>query len=172
LNELTRILSSDQIITMSYLQDRKVVIFHSDTIELSSRIIEGTYPNIDYVIPKSHTTRAILSTVAFLDACKQLIKVVGKDCTARINVIPDDKTGKVEISTKSDNEDDIKIELDASVEGSGLQIGFQTVYLRDALNAVDTPDVIFEFTTKDRPCVIRPMNDNNSIQVIMAYYLG
>jgi len=171
LNELTRILSSDQIITMSYLQDRKVVIFHSDTIELSSQIIEGIYPNIDYVIPKSHTTRAILSTVAFLDACKQLIKVAGKDCIAHIDIIPGDKP-RMEISTKSDNEDDIKIELDTSVEGSGVQISFKTVYLRDALNAIDTSDVIFEFTTKDRACVIWPINDNNSIQIIMPYYLN
>ena len=172
LTELTHVINDDQIVTMIYMPDKKVVVFHLDTIELSSQIIEGTYPDIDYVIPKSHTTRAILSTVAFLDACKQLIKVAGKDCIARINVIPDDKTGKVEISTKSDNEDDIKIELDASVEGSGLQIGFKTVYLRDALNAVDTPDVIFDTTTSNNPCVIRPTDDNNSIQVIMPCYLN
>jgi DNA polymerase-3 subunit beta len=176
LSELARVAGdADQVVTMSLPKDRNQVIFNLKNIELISQLIEGTYPNVEQVIPKSHTTRTIVSTAAFLKACKQA-EIFAREGThiARINIVPggDLQPGKVEISGQSEETGFNQTDVEASIEGSALLIAFNVRFLREVLEIIKTPNVVLETTADNSPGLIKPAGEQDFLHVIMPMHLG
>ncbi|MDQ6644332.1 MAG: DNA polymerase III subunit beta, partial [Chloroflexota bacterium] len=65
LSELARILPSEGAVQMIVTPNRSQVLFHTEQIDLVSRLIEGNFPNYRQIIPKEHTTRAVVDTKTF-----------------------------------------------------------------------------------------------------------
>ena len=90
LSELARIISDgDQVVDMILPPDRGQVIFQMQDIQLVSQLIEGTFPDYEQIIPRGHQTRTVLSTDAFLKACKQA-EIFAREGTliARVSITP------------------------------------------------------------------------------------
>jgi len=176
LSELARVAGdADQAVTMSLPKERNQVVFHLKDIELVSQLIEGTYPNVEQVIPKSHTTRTIVSTAAFLKACKQA-EIFAREGThiARINIVPggDLQPGKVEISGQSEETGFNQTDVEASIEGSALLIAFNVRFLREVLEIIKTPNVVLETMADNSPGLIKPAGEQDFLHVIMPMHLG
>jgi DNA polymerase-3 subunit beta len=176
LTELARIASdSDPTITMVIPPNRGQVIFHMKDIELVSQLIEGSYPDLEQVIPRSHQTRTVISTPAILKACKQA-EIFAREGThiARIQITPgsDQQPGTVEISGQSEETGFNQTVIDANIEGNPLLIAFNVRFLREVLDVVKTPNVILETNIETTPGVFRPAGDDNFLHVIMPMHLG
>ncbi|HEY62074.1 MAG TPA: DNA polymerase III subunit beta [Anaerolineae bacterium] len=176
LSELARItIDGDQVVTMILPPHSGRVIFRSKDAELVSQLIEGTFPDYEQIIPRSHETRTILSTSAFLKACKQA-EIFAREGSliARIHISPGDELqpGKVEISGQSEETGSNVTVIDASIEGIPLLIAFNVRYLREVLDVIKTPDVALETTADTSPGIIRPVGEDNFLHVIMPMHLG
>jgi DNA polymerase III subunit beta len=176
LSELARISGDgDQTLTMVLPPGRGQVIFHLKDTELTSQLIEGTFPDLEQVIPRSSRTRTVLSTSAFLKACKQA-EIFAREGShiARINVVPGGELqpGKVEISGQSEEAGSNQTEVDASIEGSGLTIAFNVRFLREVLDVIGTPNVALETTAETSPGILKPVGEENFLHVIMPMHLG
>lgn len=176
LSELARISGDgDQTLTMVLPPGRGQVIFHLKDTELTSQLIEGTFPDLEQVIPRSSRTRTVLSTSAFLKACKQA-EIFAREGShiARINVVPGGELqpGKVEISGQSEEAGFNQTEVDASIEGSGLTIAFNVRFLREVLDVIGTPNVALETTAETSPGILKPVGEENFLHVIMPMHLG
>jgi DNA polymerase-3 subunit beta len=106
LGELARIAAEgDEIVNMSIPSGRGQVIFRMKDVELVSQLIEGTFPDFEQIIPRRFDTRAVLSTSAFLKACKQA-EIFAREGShiAKININPGDELqpGTMEISGQSE----------------------------------------------------------------------
>ena len=63
--------------------------------------------------------------------------------------------------------------LDATVDGDDTQIAFNGRYLRDALEAIDTPEVLLQITGPSSPGIIRPSGEPNGyLHVIMPMHVA
>jgi DNA polymerase-3 subunit beta len=176
LSELARIITDgEQVITMNLPPDRGQVIFQSDDIQLVSQLIEGTFPDYEQIIPRNFETRSVLSTAAFLKACKQA-EIFAREGShiARINITPGGelKPGTIVISGQSEETGSNQTEVDATIEGSPLLIAFNVRFLREVLDVINTPDVALETTQDAAPGVIRPVGEDNFLHVIMPMHLG
>jgi DNA polymerase-3 subunit beta len=176
LSELARISADgDQSITMSLPPGRGQVIFRMKDAELVSQLIEGAFPDYEQIIPRSHQTRTVLSTSAFLKACKQA-EIFAREGShiARVNITPGGELqpGTVEISGHSEETGFSQTTVDASIEGQPLLIAFNVRFLREVLDVINTPDVAMETTVDTAPGVIRPVGDENFLHVIMPMHLG
>jgi DNA polymerase-3 subunit beta len=176
LGELARIASDgDQLVTMVIPSGRGQVIFHMKDVELVSQLIEGSYPDLEQVIPRSTQTRTILSTSAFLKACKQA-EIFAREGShiARINIIPGSELepGKVEISGQSEETGQNLTVVDATIEGPAILIAFNVRFLREVLDVIRTPNVALETTADTSPGVFRPVGEDNFLHVIMPMHLG
>lgn len=180
LSELARILSDgEKPLTMVISPTRAQVIFRHDDVEVVSQLIDGTYPNIEQIIPQSCETRAVLSTTAFLKACKQA-EIFAREGSliARLNIQPggEMKPGVVEISGQSEETGFNQNLVDANIEGPGLLIAFNVRFLREVLDVIRTPNVALEINAEDRPGVIRPVEVGDGqgefVHVIMPMKLG
>ncbi len=177
LSELARI-SEDgsEVITMSLPPGRGQVIFRTQNTEVISQLIEGTFPDYKQIIPKGHQTRTLLSTAAFLKACKQA-EIFAREGSliAQINITPgseDMEPGEVEISGQSEETGSSQSVLDATIEGEDLIIAFNVRYLREVLDVISTPNVALETTKPTSPGVIRPVGEEEFLHVIMPMHLG
>jgi DNA polymerase III subunit beta len=176
LSELARIASdSETTVTMLIPSNRGQVIFHMKDVELVSQLIDGSYPDLEQVIPRTHQTRTIISTPAILKACKQA-EIFAREGThiARIQITPgaDQQPGTVEISGQSEETGFNQTVIDANIEGTPLLIAFNVRFLREVLDVIKTPNVILETNIETTPGVFRPAGEDNFLHVIMPMHLG
>ncbi len=176
LAELARIASDgESTVNMVLPSGRGQVIFHMKDIELVSQLIEGSYPDLEQVIPRSHQTRTVISTPAILKACKQA-EIFAREGShiARIQVTPgvDNQPGTVEISGQSEETGFNQTVIDANIEGKQLLIAFNVRFLREVLDVIKTANVILETNIETTPGVFRPAGEDNFLHVIMPMHLG
>jgi len=180
LSELARVSGDgDKTLTMILPPGRGQVIFHMDDVELVSQLIEGAFPDYEQIIPLRCETRAVLSTPAFLKACKQA-EIFAREGShiARIHITPGGelKPGQVEISGQSEETGFSQNVVDASIEGESLLIAFNVRFLREVLDVVKTPNVALETTVDTSPGVVRPVGPKDGtsdfLHVIMPMHLG
>jgi len=63
-------------------------------------------------------------------------------------------------------------EIPANVEGSDIEIGFNTRYMLDILRAIDDDSIYMEFTNSVGPCIIKPISGNSYIYFILPVKLA
>lgn len=175
LAELGRVIDAGEPVFMSLPPGRGQVIFHHDSVELVSQLIEGTFPDYNNVVPKNYTTRTVMSTEEFRKACKTS-DIFAREAahTARLKVKPGSELtpGHVTLSATAAETGDNVAELDATVDGGPIEIAFNVKYLVDVLNVIDTPNVALETSTAASPGVIRPVGRDDFLCVVMPMHLG
>ncbi|MBC8505403.1 MAG: DNA polymerase III subunit beta [Anaerolineales bacterium] len=166
--------SSDKVTMLMPAQSGRV-IFRTPNIELATQIIEGTFPDYEQIIPRGHQTRTVLSTDAFLKACKQA-EIFAREGTliARVSITPGGELqpGTVEISGQSEETGSNQTIIDASIEGPPILIAFNVRFMREVLDVIKTPNVALETSTDTSPGVIRPVGQKDFLHVIMPMHLG
>ncbi len=175
MNELARVFSeADKSVTMVVPQGRGQVIFRLKDVELVSQLIDGNFPDYQAIIPKSAKTKTVLSTPAFLKACKQA-EIIAREGNnvIRLDIIPaEEGSGQVEISAQTEETGKSDISVEANIDGSGLLIAFNVKFLREVLEVIHSPNVSLDTNANNSPGVIRPVGDENYVHVIMPMHLG
>lgn len=165
LEELARVLDSDEPVFMSLLEHGPIV-FRNGGLELTAQLIEATYPDYRRIIPTSHTTRVVLTTAEFRKACKTADIFARESAhTLRLRIEPD---GRVIVSAVAAETGDNLAELDAMVEGTeSIEIAFNARYLLDALEAIDIQQATLELTTPTSPATLKPVGRDDQLYVVM-----
>lgn len=132
--------------------------FHQ--VDLVSQLIDAKFPDFNAIIPKSHSTRTVLDTAAFVRALK-VASLFARDASDRVvfHITPGTDTvpGQIVLNATSAEAGDNVSELDAVVEGVPIEVAFNVRYMMEVLSVIDTPQVVLETTRSDRPGVFRPV---------------
>jgi DNA polymerase-3 subunit beta len=176
LTELGRI-SGDQEdpIVITVTPTRNQVIFQLTDIVLVSQLIDGNFPDYRQIIPKDRGTHTVIDAAAFLKACKTAL-IFARDAAhiARLHIKPSSELapGQMVVSATSAETGDDVSELDASIDGTEVEVAFNVRYLIDVLSVAGTPQIALDTTTSSSPGVIRPIGDADFTHVIMPMHLG
>ncbi|MFN8372685.1 MAG: DNA polymerase III subunit beta [Anaerolineae bacterium] len=177
LQEVARIISDeDDVVGITLPAERDIVIFHLKSVDVSTQLLEGKFPDFSAIIPRSYVTATTVYTEDLLRACKRA-EIFARDNanSAKLYVKPPKgpgEPGEVTIIGKSNERGDNEGMIDASVEGEALDISFNIKYLIDVLNVVSEERVIFESNGTQAPGVVRPEGRNDFIAVIMPMSTG
>jgi DNA polymerase-3 subunit beta len=181
LSEVARLLSdgADDQVAINTTPNGNQVYFAFGQTEITSRLIDGQFPDYQRIIPPDAKTKVELSTVDFLRATRAAA-VFARDNSniVRLECSPskDDAelaVGSVLVKSTSAEMGDNEGTLDATVNGDETQIAFNGRYLRDALEAIGTPKVRLEITGPSSPGIIRPSGDPNGyLHVIMPMHVA
>ncbi len=146
--------------------DKNHVFFSTDSITLTSRLIEGTYPNYEQVIPKGNEKEVIVDKIALLKALKRT-SLMSRERTNAVRL--DLEAGKITLISMNPDIGEAREELAAQYKGEPMSIGYNARYLMDILQAMDgesvilllqeplSPTLLHEQENKDYTCVVMPM---------------
>lgn len=167
MKELARIAKEAEAVTA--IIDRNRVIFQAGDITLVSQTIEGAYPNLDQVIPTSFKTRTVLSTANFLKACKQA-EIFSR--TDHYTTVLDIAGEQIKVGGMSSETGATTTTLAAQSEGTPLSIAFNAVFLKQGIEALNTPTFVLETNAETSPGVIRPVGEtaNEFLYVAMPMH--
>jgi DNA polymerase-3 subunit beta len=176
LNELARIADDDTgMVAVSMPEGRNQVIFDMENVVLVTQLIDGNFPDYEPVIPKRHATRTVLNAGEFAKACK-MAEIFAREAshTARVRIEPGNELmpGYATISAVSSETGDNEAQIDAVVEGEGVEIAFNVRYMSQVLSVIDSPQVALETTKSTDPGVIKPVGDDDYLHIIMPMHFG
>jgi DNA polymerase-3 subunit beta len=162
-------------VSLVVTSNRNQVLFHLDNLDVTSRLVEGNYVDIQRVIPTDWATRTIVSTQEFQKAVR-VASFFAKDSAniLRVQVEPgaDLTPGVLTLSANAAEVGDNKSQLDCMVDGEAGQIALNVRYLLDVLNVMNTSQVALETKTPGSPGVIRPVGEDGLVHVVMPMYLA
>lgn len=172
LNELARIIGdTEEPVVISVTPGGGQILFHTESTDLVSRLIEGQFPDFERIIPTSYVTRTVIETQEFLKAVRlaSLFASVNQHYL-KLTMEPGNEElepGKLVLNANAAELGDNTGELDGIVHGDGGQIAMNVRYVTDALSSIKTTQVAFETQASQNPGVFRPIGEDNYIHIIM-----
>ncbi len=142
------------------------VIFHTASATLTSNLIEGSFPPYDDVIPKDTDKKMTAATADFLSAVKRAALLTTED-TKGVKMFFS-KKGLV-LTSRSPEAGEATVNFACKYDGADIEIGFNPVFLTEALRVVDSDEVSLEMTAPNRPGLLR--GGANFVYVIMPVNL-
>ncbi|PAV28496.1 DNA polymerase III subunit beta [Virgibacillus profundi] len=166
LNELNKILGETQEPVEINVTNNQI-LFRTKHLNFLSRLLDGNFPETSRLIPdQSKTTfhvktKELQSTIdrASLLAKEERNNVVR--LTTKENNVVEITSNSPEVGTVTE---DITVQI---MEGEELKISFSSKYMIDALKAIEYDDVKIDFTGAMRPFIIRPVEDDSILQLIL-----
>ncbi len=139
-----------------------------------SQLIQGTFPNYSQLIPESYGTRVTVELEDFLRATRTA-SIFARDGSGivRLQVSAGDNgtTGQLMISSRAEELGDNQGEISAKVEGDDAKIAFNAKYLAEVLDVLGKGEVALETTSPSSPGVLRPVNTDEYIHVVMPMFV-
>jgi len=143
---------------------RNQIFFRAGSSEVTSRLIDGTYPNYTQVIPTKSSTTIKVSTAELT----QTVRAVSLFARDSANVIRlKTETGGLVLSATTNEVGDSRAEVTADVDGSDIQIAFNARYVLDALGVIAEDEVELLFDGPLSPGLLRPPGKDHYLYVIM-----
>jgi DNA polymerase III subunit beta len=182
LSELARVLPDEEgkVVELAATPTRSQVLFRVGDVQLVSRLIDGQFPDYARIIPQDARTRAVAPVREVLQATRAA-SVFARDNSmiVRLELTPPSgeaelALGSMTISSTSAEMGDNTAELDATVDGEEQQVAFNGKYLREALEALGTPQLRLDLTGSASPGVFRPSGneENGYLHVIMPMHVA
>jgi DNA polymerase III subunit beta len=168
--ELGRIIGpDDEFVYVSIPPGRSQVMFHLEEIDLVSQLIDGKFPDVDHLIPKSHSTSVSMRTDELLRACKYAeISARSANNTTRLRIRPGTPEGdQVIVSAQSQEKGDDEWPVASTIQGAGLDISFNVRFLIEFLNVTNEDYVVLEMTSASSPGVLKPNDQDGFVYVLM-----
>jgi DNA polymerase-3 subunit beta len=162
-NEIRKLLDdapSDNVLIA--LSDNKIRFVMED-ITLTSKLIDGTYPDYERVIPTDND-KMLEMGVKELSSAVDRVSVVAER-TRAIKMLT--SKNKITITTSSPDLGSAQEELEAKYDKEALEIGYNFRYLLDILNEVKGDKVQISFSNSSAPSVIHDTSDSSAIYVLM-----
>lgn len=152
LQQVQRLFKSDDGLDVA--RDGNHLGFRSSGTEVYTRLIEGTYPNYEQVIPKDNDKSAIVEKGALESAVRRMA-VVASDQTHRIRLVFNEGRVNLNVLTPDLGEGEDEIELQYG--GEELEIGFNANYLLEVLRYMPTDEVRLTFKAPERAATLEPV---------------
>ncbi|NTV22647.1 MAG: DNA polymerase III subunit beta [Candidatus Yonathbacteria bacterium] len=144
--------------------DHQIVI-EKEGVYVTSRIINGTFPDYKQIIPKEHTTQVIVLKEDLINALKVSTIVANTFRQTIFSINPKEK--RFIIETKNSDIGTSIVPIQASLSGEEIDISVNYKYITDAFQAISTDSLQMSFFGKGRPIIITPIGDVSFMYLVM-----
>ncbi|MDL5154848.1 DNA polymerase III subunit beta [Actinomycetospora termitidis] len=118
----------------------------------TTRLLDAEFPRYRQLLPKEHTSAAVLEVAPLVDAIKRVSLVAERGTQVRLEF----DEGSLRLTAGGDDEGSAEEQLPCSFAGEPLTIAFNPGYLLDGLGALGSEYAHLSFTTPSRPALLRP----------------
>ena len=162
-SELYKLLDNDEGDVEISLSPVRIRFALGETV-LTSRLIEGTYPDYEQVIPQNNEIRLSVPRESFLDAVNRVAIVAhDKNRTIRVNFDKNCLT----LSASSTETGDAQEEIECQYDAEPMVVGFNSRYLLDVMSQIQGDGAQVSMSDALSPAVVHECTDESVIYVLM-----
>lgn len=161
-NNLIKVSGDDNQIRFEFTLDEAPL---SLEIEMVSRLIEGTYPRYQEVIPQKSSVKIRVDRHEFMGKIKAASLL--SDQTYEVRLSTQSEEGRLKIEARSSRVGEFKSSLVAEIEGGETEVSFNGRFLSDALLNLSGSDAQIGLTDSDKAALIKSGDDQSYLYVLM-----
>lgn len=168
LGELVKILRDDDS-TVNISLTQRYVSVKTDNAKVVSRLIEGNFLNYEKTIPAVNSYSVVIPVSGVTESVERCEPIIASDevkSPIRFHFTSKELIIKCITATGQ-----IVDTLQIPFEGEETEIGFNNKYIHDALKAAETDVAKIEFNSSLSPCIIKPIDDDSFIQMVLPVRL-
>jgi DNA polymerase-3 subunit beta len=163
--DIVRILEQTKGDVKILVNNNQIAFEDTNGLYLTSRLIDGTFPDYRQIIPKEAKTTATLLKQDFVNTLKMATIFSDKFNKLSFALYPGRK--KFVVTAQNPDVGESSNTLDAVCEGEDLAINFNHKYVADCLASVEADSLSLEFNGLSRPLVIKGINDQSFLYLVM-----
>jgi len=154
LQELARIANSGDEVEIGVQENQ--VVFSTDGVWLTTRRIDGQFPNYRQLLPEAFEHELTLPRVELLDVIRRASVMIQRATPLQLRFAD----GELTVIARTHEVGESKESLPVGYTGEPLEIGFNADFLRDGLELLDSDDVRVKLISPLRPAVIQGEGDD------------
>jgi DNA polymerase-3 subunit beta len=166
LAELARIAQGAEQVELGVHENQ--VVFGIDGVWLTTRRIDGQFPNYKQLVPESFEHEVALPRDELLDVVRRIAVMAQRNSPLRLRFAE----GEVTISARTQDVGEAQESLPAPFTGEPLEIGFNAEFLRDGIDSVADETIRMRLISPLRPCVLQGEGADDFLYLIMPIRLA
>ncbi len=166
LMELSRVAQGASELQLG-LQENQV-LFASDGILLTTRRIEGQFPNYHQLLPESFESEVVLPRDELLEVVRRVSVMAQRNAPLRLRFAE----GELTVSAQTQDIGEARETMPAAFSGDALDIGFNPEFLRDGIESVDGEELRLKLISPLRPAVLQGTGDDFSYLIMPIRLAG
>jgi len=168
LQELNRIASQSGAEALSVAVRTNQVVFEAGGTVLSSRLIDGQFPNYRQLLPDAYEHELRLDATEFTDVVRRISLLAQKNAPLRLAF----SEGEVTVSARTPDVGEARETIPVPFQGEPLEIGFNPEFLRDGLEALEGGDLMLKLISPLRPGLIQAADGSGFVYLLMPIRLN
>ena len=168
LRELARILSTESVEAAAITLQQNQAIFEAGSMTLTTRLIDGQFPNFRQLLPESYEHDVRLPRAEFLDVARRISQLAQRNAPLRFSFEP----GELTVSAETPDVGDARETMPAAFEGEPMEIGFNPEYLREGIESVGGDEVLLRLISPLRPGLMQPVDNEDFRYLVMPIRLN
>jgi DNA polymerase-3 subunit beta len=153
LTELQRIATGAETVELGVLENH--VVFHVDDVWLTTRRIDGQFPNVKQLVPDTFEIQLTLPRAELLDVVRRAGVMAQRNAPLRLRFAE----GELTVSAQSQDVGETRETMPAPYTGEPLEIGFNADFLREGLESVPSDEISLKLINPLRPGLITAEGD-------------
>jgi len=138
--------------------------FELGSVKLTTRLIEGDFPNYRQLIPRDYPNTLTVGRDALLDAVRR-VKLMVRDSTTPVRIAM--RSDGIELTVITQDWGQATEEVDAKYEGAEMVVAFNPAYLIDGVEAITSDEVQLETLDALKPATLRPTEGSDYLYLLM-----
>jgi DNA polymerase III subunit beta len=168
LQELARIAQSIEEPELRISLGQNQVVFQIGQIVLSSRLIDGQFPNYRQLLPESVEHELRVSSSEIADVVRRISLLAQKNAPLRLGF----SEGQLTVSAQTPDVGEASETLPVPFSGEPFDIGFNPEFLRDGLESVESDELVLKLISPLRPGLVESPDGGGFVYLIMPIRLN
>jgi len=168
LQELARIAQALDASDLTVGVRENQIVFEVDSTVLSSRLIDGQFPNYRQLLPESSEHELRLPRGEIAEVVRRISLLAQRNAPLRLSFAP----GEMTISAQTPDVGEASESVPVPFQGEPLEIGFNPQFLRDGLESLASEDCVLKLISPLRPGVIEAGDGTGFLYLIMPIRLN
>jgi DNA polymerase-3 subunit beta len=168
LRELARLIEAGGEDSLRVWLTRNQAIFRVGKTSLSSRLIDGQFPNHQQLLPESYEHEVKLPRAELLEVTRRVSQLAQRNAALRLSF----SDGELVVSAETPDLGDAREALPAPYSGELLEIGFNPEFIRDGLESIDSDEVLLKLISPLRPGLLEPTEADDFSYLVMPIRLN
>ena len=168
LQELSRIATGEGAEEIAITALEHQVIFTVGDVVLSSRLVEGRFPNYKQLLPETFEHELRMNGSELAEVVRRISLLAQKNAPLRMAF----SDGALEVSAQTPDVGEASESLPAPFKGEPIEIGFNPEFLRDGLESTESEDLILKLISPLRPGLIQSGDDGGFTYLVMPIRLN